>query len=95
MKHKSINSYAQHVHEGIASTIIKYLFANKLKPAVEELQDLVSDEDNAQLEADVKQWKLEMDKIESKIDAFCKRVPESPLCKRRERDKNRPHFKWR
>jgi len=92
MKHKSIDSYVQHVHEGITSAIIKYLFGQKLKPAVDELEKLVANED-PQLQADVKQWKSEMDEIQAQIEKFCMRYPKNAMCKGRK--KGEPNFKWR
>jgi hypothetical protein len=76
---------------GIFSSIINWLFLNKLKQNLKDNPDLFKEDPNQQNE--VKTWKSEMDEIQARIDKFCMRHPKSAMCK--DRSKGQPHFKWR
>lgn len=82
MKQEKLNPvdrYAQYIHEGIAASIINFLFKKQLEPALEDLKSTLPPGETP-LEAGMAKFKKEMDHLNGLIDDFCKNNPDHPSC---------------
>lgn len=89
MKYTSVDQYANHIHESIALAILKRIFGQKIKPALNQATDILMNDE--EFDQDLQNMKDSLDNIEANLDRICKLNPKHPLCK----DRGKPVFQWR
>lgn len=88
MNNSLLSNYVNRLHEGIASIILKRLFATKIKPALDQAADILDTDPD--FKKDMQDVQDKISQVERRVDRLCRQNPDHYLCKDRG-----PRFKWR